>query len=50
MRQAKERGVTVVSPYWLLQCKDKQCRLVEGDFPITFTPGMAVVGGHRNVH
>ena len=43
VRAAKERGVSVVSPYWLLQCKDKHSRLQEAMFPITFNPGMAMV-------
>ncbi len=43
VRAARERGVAVVSPYWLLQCKDKHARLKEENFPITFNPAMAMV-------
>ncbi|KAL1923796.1 uncharacterized protein VTP21DRAFT_8776 [Calcarisporiella thermophila] len=37
-RMAKQKGIFIVSPYWIFRCKEAGERLDERDFPHTYNP------------
>jgi len=41
-KQAKAQGCKIVSPHWLLMCREQNARVEESLFPHTFNPNLAL--------